>query len=92
MSSKKDIIICRCQDITLEQVEQAIDNGITHPEQLKRFLHIGMGPCQGRTCGQLVTRILARKTGKSPAVIKPTSTRPPLISVPIKELWDREDE
>jgi bacterioferritin-associated ferredoxin len=92
IKNKKDIIICRCQDITLEEVEKAIDNGITHPEQLKRFLHIGMGPCQGRTCGQLVTRILARKTGKSPATIKNTSTRPPLVSIPIKELLENKDE
>lgn len=95
MSSKQDkknIIICRCQDITLEEVEKAIDSGITHPEQLKRFLHIGMGPCQGRTCGQLVNHILARKTGKSPADIKGTSTRPPLNSIPIKELLENKDE
>ncbi len=90
--TKKNIIICRCQDITLEEVEQAIDSGITDPEQLKRFLHIGMGPCQGRTCGQLVTRILIQKTGKSSVDIKSTSTRPPLISIPIKELLGGEHE
>ncbi|MFO7891359.1 MAG: (2Fe-2S)-binding protein [bacterium] len=90
--TKKEIIICRCEDITLEEIEQAIDNGITDPEELKRFLHLGMGPCQGRTCGQLVTRILARKTGKTSADIKNTSTRPPLVSVPIKELLGGEHE
>jgi len=89
---KKETVICRCQDITLEEVEKAIDKGIIDPEELKRFLHLGMGPCQGRTCGQLVTRILARKTGKSPSEIKSTSTRPPLVSVPIKELLGGEDE
>ena len=40
-------IICRCEDITQEQIEQAIDEGYTTLEELKRKLRLGMGPCQG---------------------------------------------
>ncbi|RLG86368.1 MAG: (2Fe-2S)-binding protein, partial [Thermoprotei archaeon] len=47
---KHPIIICRCEDITLDDVEKAIENGYTDLESLKRVLRIGMGPCQGRTC------------------------------------------
>ena len=89
---KKDILICRCQDITLEEVEAAIDSGLTEPEELKRFLHIGMGPCQGRTCGRLVSRLIAQKTGKSPSGVKTTKHRPPLISVPIREFFGDKNE
>ena len=88
----KNTIICRCQDITLEQVEAAIDSGITHPEELKRFLHLGMGPCQGRTCGKLILQILSRKTGKSSHEIQTTKHRPPLVSVPIREFLGDENE
>lgn len=84
--NKKDIIICRCQDISLKEIEDAIDSGITDPEHLKRFLHIGMGPCQGRTCNELVSKILAQKIKKSIVEIKNTTRRPPLVSVSIKEL------
>jgi bacterioferritin-associated ferredoxin len=88
---KEDTIICRCQDITLEEVEAAIDSGITEPEELKRFLHIGMGPCQGRTCSRLVQRILARKLNTKLSKLTPTRQRPPLVSIPIRSFLG-EDE
>jgi len=87
-----NIIICRCEDVTLKEIEQAIDNGITEPEELKRFLNIGLGPCQGRTCGRLVTQILSRKTGKPGIEIAATKKRPPLVSVPIKDFIGKNDE
>jgi NAD(P)H-nitrite reductase large subunit len=87
---KRDIIICRCEDLTLADVDQAINDGITDIEELKRFLHVGMGPCQGRTCTRLVARILADKTGKTVTEIKHPTNRPPLVSVPIRELQGNE--
>ena len=86
------IIICRCEDVTLEEIEAAIDEGITNPEELKRFLHVGMGPCQGRTCGRLISQILAKKTGKPISSIKSTTHRPPLISVPISKFLGKTNE
>ena len=88
----KDIILCRCQDITLGEVEEAIDSGINDLEELKRFLHVGMGPCQGRTCGKLIMRILSQKTGKSVSEMQSTKQRPPLVSIPMKELLGDSDE
>ncbi len=94
MNKKKDAhtIICRCQDITLEEVEAAIESGVTDPEELKRFLHIGMGPCQGRTCGKLVMRILSARTGIPQENVGETTRRPPLITVPMHELFGAGDE
>ena len=95
MESEKaegEIIVCRCEDVTLEEIEAAIDRGITNPEELKRFLHVGMGPCQGRTCGRLISQILARKTGKPISSIKSTTHRPPLISVPISKFLGEGNE
>jgi bacterioferritin-associated ferredoxin len=85
-SRKEDIVICRCQDITLAEVEEAIDQGMTHPEEIKRFLHVGMGPCQGRTCGRLIARLIAKKTGQSVHQLQQTKPRSPLIPVPIKSI------
>ena len=88
----RDSIVCRCQDISLDEVESAIEQGICDPEELKRFLHIGMGSCQGRTCGRLVSRLIIQKTGVSPEKVKGTRQRPPLISVPIREFLEAGDE
>jgi bacterioferritin-associated ferredoxin len=76
-------IVCRCEDITKEEILEAIDNGYTTLEEIKRVLRCGMGPCQGRTCTPLITRLLAQKTGKSVAEIPRPVTRPPLQPVPL---------
>lgn len=89
---RRDTIICRCQDISLGEILDAIESGITEPEELKRFLHVGMGPCQGRTCGRLVTRILAQETGQSVHEIKQTKQRPPLVAVPMKNMLGGDNE
>jgi len=83
---KKQTIICRCEDITEEDVIKAIDQGYTDIEELRKKLRIGMGPCQGRVCIQLVTRILEKKTGKKVSKIPLPTSRPPEIPVPLGTL------
>jgi len=90
--NKKDTIVCRCWDITLDEVEEAVDQGIDDPEELKRILHVGMGPCQGRTCGKIVNRILSEKMKKPVSQIGSTKLRPPLVSLPIREILGLTDE
>lgn len=58
--SKKDTIICRCEDVTLEAVEAIMNEGYTSFEEIKRILRVGMGPCQGNTCGQLLQREISK--------------------------------
>ncbi|MCL4439891.1 MAG: (2Fe-2S)-binding protein, partial [Firmicutes bacterium] len=61
--NRKDLIImCRCEDITVDEVRAYIEQGVTDLEQLKRLLRVGMGPCQGRTCTPLIVNELARAT------------------------------
>jgi len=91
-ANEKNTIICRCWDVTLDEVETAIDLGVDDPEELKRLLRVGMGPCQGRTCGKLVNRILAKKTKRPASCFTETRRRPPLVSVPIKEILGLKDE
>jgi bacterioferritin-associated ferredoxin len=89
---KKKAIVCRCEDITEEEVLEAIDEGYTDLEELRKRLRIGMGPCQGRVCVQLVTKILERKTGKKvPKASLPTS-RPPNVPVSLGTLASDKNE
>jgi len=81
--NKKNSIICRCEDVSLEEVERVIDEGYTNLEEIKRFLRCGMGNCQGRTCIILVAQILSRKTGKPISEIKFPTVRPPIRPVPL---------
>jgi NAD(P)H-nitrite reductase large subunit len=73
------VIVCRCNDVTLEDVEKAIESGCTDLECLRRLLRIGFGPCQGRTCIPQLVRILARKTGRKPSEIMLPTSRPPIV-------------
>lgn len=79
---KSDSIVCRCEEITVEEIERAIDEGYTDYEELRRYLRIGMGPCGGRTCRVITLSILARKTKKSIQEIGCGTFRPP--SMPVK--------
>lgn len=83
---KKHAIVCRCEDITDQDVLNAIREGYTDLEELRRKLRIGMGPCQGRVCISLVKKILQNETGKIvPEESFPTS-RPPLIPISLGTL------
>ncbi|MCD6370210.1 MAG: (2Fe-2S)-binding protein [Thermoplasmata archaeon] len=92
MSEKENIIICRCNDVTLKEIEELIEQGITDIEEIKRLTRIGMGPCQGRTCIPIVASIIARKTGKSYDEIGIPATRVPVRPVPMGVLVGDEDE
>jgi len=82
----KDTIICRCEDLTREDVRQYIQAGYTTVEEIKRVSRCGMGPCQGRTCHQLLVREIAELTGKSPAEIAPAKARPPVKGIKLGTL------
>eukprot|EP00119_Amphimedon_queenslandica_P006250 XP_011406900.1 PREDICTED: uncharacterized protein LOC105314431 [Amphimedon queenslandica] len=50
-------IICRCEEVSVADIERAIDQGCSGPNRLKAFLRCGMGPCQGRMCAGIVSAI-----------------------------------
>ena len=89
---KNKAVVCRCEDITEDDVKQAIDEGYTDLEELRKKLRIGMGPCQGRVCLQLVKKILEQVTGK--VILKESNpkNRPPLVPVPLGMLASDNDE
>ena len=41
-------------------VRDVVRQGCLGPNQAKAFLRAGMGPCQGRLCGPVVTELIAR--------------------------------
>ncbi|HEY9070007.1 MAG TPA: (2Fe-2S)-binding protein [Candidatus Ozemobacteraceae bacterium] len=77
-------IVCRCQDITEEEVIAAIRQGATTIDEIKRLVRAGMGPCQGRTCRRLVAQIISRELKKPVGEIYPPTFRPPNRPVPFK--------
>ncbi|MCD6171929.1 MAG: (2Fe-2S)-binding protein [Thermoplasmata archaeon] len=77
-------IVCRCEDITEEDIINTIRKyNVQTLVELKQLLRLGMGPCQGRTCLPIAARILAKETGKSVEEIMAPMARPPVIPTPL---------
>ena len=74
----RKIILCRCEDVTLTDVEKAVRTGFSELEEVKRYAGFGTGPCQGKECLREVALAIARATGRSPDEITPFTSRPPL--------------
>ena len=72
----EETIVCRCEDITLSEIRQCIENGDRTTEEIKRSCRCGMGPCQGRTCMPVVAQELAKATGKAVGEIELPTFRP----------------
>ncbi|MBG0763470.1 MAG: (2Fe-2S)-binding protein [Tissierellales bacterium] len=84
MTKEENTIVCRCSDVTLKELRDLIAEGYTDYNEIKRITRIGMGPCQGKTCTQIVLRELSQATGKPVAEIKNQNNRPPVVGVKLK--------
>ena len=80
------IMLCRCEDMTLADLEHSVSRGYRDIEEVKRYTGFGTGPCQGKECLAVVALQLARITGQPPAAIPPFTSRPPLAPTPLKVL------
>ena len=58
-----ETIVCRCEGVTRAEIDEAIAAGAAEMNQLKQFTRCGMGPCQGRLCGEAAAELLARHVG-----------------------------
>lgn len=85
-------IICRCSDVTLEEVREAIRAGYTSFDELKRVLRTGMGPCQGRTCMPLILRELSIMTGVPIEELEPGRKRPPVNAISLGAIAEGESD
>ncbi|MEW5957480.1 MAG: FAD-dependent oxidoreductase [Chloroflexota bacterium] len=81
-----DTIICRCEDVPAGEIRRAAAGGLTHLDALKTATRLGQGPCQGRTCGPLLARLIAEQTGRPEAAAGCFHVRPPLKPVPLGSL------
>lgn len=83
--------VCRCEDLTLDDCIHAIEEGYEAFEDLKRFLGLATGPCQGKACVAVATQIIADKLGIKPSEVDVMTFRPPVRPVPLGTLAS-EDE
>jgi len=84
-----DTILCRCESVPAAQIIQAIGaEGDCTLRGIKVQTRAGMGSCQGRMCGHLISRLIAKQTGMPLESIPPDTARPPIKPVPLRVLVD----
>jgi thioredoxin reductase/Fe-S-cluster-containing hydrogenase component 2/bacterioferritin-associated ferredoxin len=88
---KESPFVCRCEEITVEEIEKVIDSGITDFEELKRMTRVTMGPCGGKNCRMITLGILSRKTGIPISELSHGTSRPPVKPVEFS-IFLRRDE
>jgi sarcosine oxidase subunit beta len=80
------ILICRCEDVLLHEIEEAIVSGHTDVESLKRYTGFGTGVCQGKSCVATVARVLYERTGCAASTLAPFTPRPPIAPIEMRVL------
>jgi len=70
-------IVCLCEDVTQKDLEDAVKNGFSDFELLKRFTGVCTGPCQGKFCLTNVIELLSEIKGMKPELISVPALRPP---------------
>jgi NADPH-dependent 2,4-dienoyl-CoA reductase/sulfur reductase-like enzyme len=73
-----DTIVCRCEQVTLGEIREAVRFGAQTVSDVKNLTRTGMGNCQGRTCGSITAQVLAAETGRAVESVRYFSVRPPI--------------
>jgi len=86
MSTKA--IVCRCEDVTLADIQHTLVIGYRTVEEVKRYTGLGTGPCEGKECMAQAARLClaalrADGPAKDAAVVEPFTSRPPVQPAPL---------
>ena len=84
----KNTILCRCEDLTRENILDCIRAGYCTIDEIKRVTRAGMGPCQGRTCRMLIAQELSAYYKIPMEEIMMPTFRPPVKPIPMGVLAD----
>jgi NAD(P)H-nitrite reductase large subunit len=78
-----ETMICRCEEITMGTIRKNIHQGFDTLGSLKKATRCGMGRCQGRICGPVISDIITALTRQSPEQVGCALTRVPVKNVEI---------
>lgn len=81
MMDESKIILCRCENLTLADLHKMLDAGMTSMQEIKKKSRCTMGPCQGRTCKELIAKEIANYMKK-----KVDDVDVPVSRIPIKPI------
>ncbi len=77
-----ETIVCRCENVTLQTID-ATAREVRTTGALKRLTRAGMGQCQGRFCGFVVTELVREATGVPVDAQSGFAPQPPMRPTPL---------
>ena len=77
-----DLIVCRCERVSLAEIKAIIQSGVHDMNEIKAITRAGMGACGGKTCSSLIKRAF-RELGVPMADITENVARPVFVEVPL---------
>jgi thioredoxin reductase len=77
---------CVCEDVLLEEVENAVRAGYRGIEVVRRYSSLGTGLCQGRYCLPDALLVLSILEGRPPSEVGYITPRPPVFPTPLSAL------
>lgn len=89
---EQDVVICRCEEVTEQEIRAAIRAGARTIDAVKRLTRAGMGLCQGRTCSSLVADLIREEMRVPMEEILPPKKRLPLRPLEISLLVQQDVE
>jgi D-hydroxyproline dehydrogenase subunit alpha len=81
-----DTVVCRCEDVTMREVEQASRICGGEVRSVKLATRAGMGPCQARICHRIIGGILQERLGSSERPTPCASIQVPIKPVSIRTI------
>ena len=82
----KDTVVCRCEEVTRTEIDRAARDGAREINQLKSTTRCGMGPCQGRMCGDAARELLSLAGNTPREAVGIWTARTPLRPLSVGEL------
>lgn len=77
-----DLMLCRCEEISVGEVRQVVAQGHTDINRVKAHCRVGMGRCQGRMCGSAAVEIIAQAATCSPQQVGRLRAQAPIKPLP----------
>ena len=77
------IMVCRCEDVSLDDLRAGMALGCASVDELKRLTGLGTGPCQGKECQTHAARLVEAAHGVTP-FLKPFTARPPFAPTALR--------
>lgn len=88
----KDVIICRCEEVSLADLEETAKKYDCTARELKLRTRAGMGFCGGRTCRPAVDKVLTSITEEHPTDTIPLKVAPPVRPLSLADLGGEKND